>query len=33
MWTIAEVAHGHHFAVVQLPANLFESGAMLRATM
>ena len=30
MWTIAgEVAHEHHFAVVQLPANLFESGAML----
>jgi aryl-alcohol dehydrogenase-like predicted oxidoreductase len=30
MWTIVgEVAHEHHFAVVQLPANLFESGAML----
>ena len=30
MWTIAgEVAHEHHFAIVQLPANLFESGAML----
>lgn len=30
MWTIAgEVEHQHHFAVAQLPANLFESGAML----
>lgn len=30
MWTIAgEVAREHHFAVAQLPANLFESGAML----
>lgn len=30
MWMIAgEVAHEHHFSVVQLPANLFESGAML----
>ncbi len=30
MWAIAgEVAHEHHFAIVQLPANLFESGAML----
>jgi aryl-alcohol dehydrogenase-like predicted oxidoreductase len=30
MWTIAgEVAREHHFAVVQLPANLFESGAMM----
>ena len=30
MWTIAgEVAHEHHFAIVQLSANLFESGAML----
>ena len=30
MWTIArEVALEHHFAVAQLPANLFESGAML----
>lgn len=30
MWTIAgEVAREHHFAVTQLPANLFESGAML----
>lgn len=30
MWTIAEeVAHEHHFAIVQLPANLFESGPML----
>ena len=30
MWTIAgEVARQHHFAVAQLPANLFESGAML----
>jgi aryl-alcohol dehydrogenase-like predicted oxidoreductase len=29
MWTIAgEVAREHHFAVAQLPANLFESGAM-----
>jgi hypothetical protein len=31
MWTIAgKVAHEHHFAVVQLPANLFESCAILR---
>ncbi len=30
MWAIAgEVAHEHHFAVAQLPANFFESGAML----
>ncbi len=30
MWTIAgEVALEHHFGVAQLPANLFESGAML----
>lgn len=30
LWTIAgEVAREHHFAVAQLPANLFESGAML----
>ena len=30
MWTIAgEVAREHHFAVAQLPANLFEGGAML----
>ena len=30
MWTIAgEVTREHHFAVAQLPANLFESGAML----
>lgn len=30
MWmTAGEVAHEHHFAVVQLPANLFESGPML----
>ena len=30
MWTITgEVEHQHHFAVAQLPANLFESGAML----
>ena len=30
MWTIAgEVTREHHFAVVQLPGNLFESGAML----
>ncbi len=30
MWMIAqEVALEHHFAVAQLPANLFESGAML----
>jgi hypothetical protein len=30
IWTIAgEVADQHHFAVVQLPANLFERGAML----
>jgi aryl-alcohol dehydrogenase-like predicted oxidoreductase len=30
MWMIAgEVAREHHFAVVQLPANLFESGPML----
>jgi len=30
LWTIAgEVAHEHHFAIVQLPANLFESGAIL----
>jgi len=30
MWTIAgEVAGGHHFAVSQMPANLFEGGAML----
>ncbi len=30
MWTIAgEVERQHHFAVAQLPANLFESGAML----
>ncbi len=30
LWTIAgEVARAHHFAVAQLPANLFESGAML----
>jgi uncharacterized protein len=30
MWMIArEVALDHHFAVAQLPANLFESGAML----
>jgi len=30
MWAIAgEVAHAHHFAVAQLPANFFESGAML----
>jgi hypothetical protein len=30
MWMIArEVAIEHHFAVAQLPANLFESGAML----
>jgi aryl-alcohol dehydrogenase-like predicted oxidoreductase len=29
MWTIAgEVAREHHFAIAQLPANLFESGAM-----
>ena len=30
MWMIArQVAPEHHFAVAQLPANLFESGAML----
>ncbi len=30
MWMIArEVTPDHHFAVAQLPANLFESGAML----
>jgi aryl-alcohol dehydrogenase-like predicted oxidoreductase len=30
MWMIAgEVAHKHHFAVAQLPANIFESGPML----
>jgi aryl-alcohol dehydrogenase-like predicted oxidoreductase len=30
MWTIAgDVASDHHFSVAQLPANLFESGAML----
>lgn len=30
MWRIArQVAPEHHFAVAQLPANLFESGAML----
>ena len=30
MWMIArQVAFDHHFAVAQLPANLFESGAML----
>ena len=30
MWMIArQMAHEHHFAVAQLPANLFESGAML----
>jgi aryl-alcohol dehydrogenase-like predicted oxidoreductase len=30
MWTIAsEAAREHHFSVAQLPANLFESGAML----
>jgi uncharacterized protein len=29
MWTIAgEVAREHHFAIAQLPANLFESGAV-----
>jgi aryl-alcohol dehydrogenase-like predicted oxidoreductase len=31
IWTIAgKVAHEHHFAVVQMPANLFESCAMMR---